>query len=156
MDAAPRLNELLELVEQAPGKCLIFCPFTSIVNIVHRKLKERWSIEKIYGDVTERDRARIFDAFQKEDHPRLLVADPQTMAHGLDLWRAQTTIWFGPTDKAEIYQQANRRMHRPGQTFPSTVVQIVSNPLEREIYKRLESNTALQGALLDVIRRGEL
>ena len=52
--------------------------------------------------------------------------------------------------------QANKRAHRPGQKYPVTVVQIVSNNLEREIFRRLESNESMQGALLDAVRRGEL
>jgi SNF2 family DNA or RNA helicase len=78
------------------------------------------------------------------------------MAHGLDLYAAQTVVWFGPTDKAELYMQANKRAHRPGQKHPVTVVQIVATALEREIFRRLESNISLQGALLDTVRRGEL
>ena len=78
------------------------------------------------------------------------------MAHGLDLFMAQTVVWYGVTDKTELYLQANKRAHRPGQKYPVTVVQLVSNALEREIYRRLESNTALQGALLDVVKKGEL
>ena len=46
--------------------------------------------------------------------------------------------------------------HRPGQAFPVTVVQIVSNKLEREIYRRLESNESLQGVLLQAVREGAI
>jgi hypothetical protein len=37
-----------------------------------------------------------------------------------------------------------------------TVVQIVSNPLEREIFRRLETNESLQGVLLNAVRKGDL
>jgi SNF2 family DNA or RNA helicase len=69
---------------------------------------------------------------------------------------AQTVVWLGPTDKAELYVQANKRAHRPGQKFPVVIVQIVATELEREIFRRLENNLSLQGALLDAIKRGEL
>jgi SNF2 family DNA or RNA helicase len=110
----------------------------------------------VYGDTSQKERNRIFAAFQGTDSPRILIADPGTMAHGLDLYAAQTVIWYGVTEKPELYQQANKRAHRPGQKHPVTVVQIVSNALEREIYRRLETNTALQGALLDLVKKGEL
>lgn len=155
VDAKPRFAELKAIIDQAPGKILIFAGLTSVVNLLYRELKA-WSREVVNGDVGTKERARIFAAFQNADNPRLLIADPGTMAHGLDLWRAQTVIWYGPTDKAELYAQANRRAHRPGQRFPVSVVQVVSNKLEQEIYRRLETNTSLQGALLDMIRRGEL
>lgn len=155
VDARPRLEELKAVLEQAPGKSLIFVPLTSIVNLLYKELKH-WSREIINGNTSQKDRSRIFQAFQSEQHPRILIADPGTMAHGLDLYAAQSVIWYGPVDKTELYLQANKRAHRPGQKYPVTVVQIVSNPLEREIYRRLESNTTLQGALLDMVRQGTL
>ena len=158
IDARPRLAELKELLEQAPGKCLILVPLTSVVNMLYRELSKLHTCEIINGATSPKERNRIFEGFQNSDdsEPRCLIADPGTMAHGLDLWRARTVIWYGTCESTEEYQQANRRAHRPGQKYPVTVVQIVSNALEREIYKRLETNSSLQGALLEMIRKGEL
>lgn len=158
VDAAPRMAELKAIIEQAPGKLLLFFPLTSIVNFVYKELSKTWACEIVNGETSQKERSAIFEAFQRADDslPRILIADPGTMAHGLDLWRAQTVVWGGPTDKTELYLQANKRAHRPGQKHPVTVVQIVATPLEREIYRRLETNTSLQGALLDMVRKGEL
>jgi SNF2 family DNA or RNA helicase len=155
IDAKPRIEELKAVIEEAPGKLLIFAPLTSVVNMLYKDLKA-WTREIVNGDTSQKERARIFSAFQDGPEPRILIADPGTMAHGLDLYAAQTVVWFGPTDKAELYMQANKRAHRPGQKHPVTVVQIVATALEREIFRRLESNISLQGALLDTVRRGEL
>lgn len=158
IDARPRISELKELLEQAPGKVLLFVPLTSVVNLLYKELSKRWSCAVVNGDVTQKKRSDIFSAFQDtpDGDPRILIADPGVMSHGLDLWQARTTIWYGPTEKTELYLQANKRAHRPGQMYPVSVVQIVSNALEREIFRRLETNTSLQGALLDAIRNGEL
>lgn len=154
IDASPRLNELLEVVEQAPGKIIIFAPLTSVVEMIYKKLKTVTTAEIVNGNTSQTDRARIFQAFQQGSEPRILVADPGTMAHGLNLWMARTVVWYGPCDKTELYLQANKRAHRPGQKFPVTVIQLVSNKLEGEIFRRLETNTALQGALLAMIKEG--
>ena len=154
-DAKPRVDELKAVIEEAPGKLLIFASLTSVVNLLYRLLPE-WSREVVNGDVSAKERSRIFAAFEADVEPRLLIADPGTMAHGLDLWRAQTVCWYGSTDKNELYLQANKRAHRPGQKYPVTVVQLVATALEREIYQRLDASTTLQGALLDVIKKGEL
>ena len=154
VDASPRLNELKAVIEEAAGKLLIFSPLTSIVKLLYKELAN-WSREIVNGDTSQKDRARIFKDFQSGAEPRILIADPGTMAHGLDLFMARTVVWFGPTDKTELYLQANKRAHRPGQQYPVTVVQIVSNALEREIFRRLETNTSLQGALLEAVRKGD-
>ena len=143
------------MIREASGKILIFAPLTSVVELLYKELKE-WPREIVYGDTSQKDRARIFQDFQQESEPRILVADSRTMAHGLNLHAARTVDWYGPVDSAELYLQSNKRAHRPGQKYPVTVVQLVSNALEREIYRRLEVNTSLQGALLDVIKKGEM
>jgi SNF2 family DNA or RNA helicase len=156
IDAAPRIAELKTVIDNAPGKILCFVPLTSVVNMLYKELKDKVSCAVVNGDTSQADRGRIFSDFQQSDNPRMLIADPGTMAHGLDLYAAQTVVWFGPTDKTELYLQANKRAHRPGQSHPVTVVQIVSNKLEREIYRRLESNESLQGVLLQAIREGKI
>ena len=151
VDAKPRIEELKEVLRQAPSKCLIFSPLTSVVRLLYKELRleafnsetpqqaAKWSVEVVNGDVGAKERNRIFEGFQRsaESDPRIIIADPATMAHGLDLWQATTVIWYGVTDKPELYAQANRRAHRPGQKYPVTVVQIVSNKLEQEIFRRL-------------------
>lgn len=167
IDADARIAELHAVVEEAPGKILIFAPLTSIVEMLYKALGPQrdskgklrhagWSREIVNGNTAQKERSRIFQAFQDEPDPRILVADPGTMAHGLNLYAAQTVVWYGPTDKTELYLQACKRAHRPGQVHPVTVVQLVSNPLEREIYRRLETNTSLQGVLLNMIAKGEI
>jgi SNF2 family DNA or RNA helicase len=109
------------------------------------------------GDVSPKDRSLAIKRFSEDDALRVMIADPQTTAHGINEFVvADTVVWYGPTDKTELYQQGIKRAHRPGQKYPVTVVQLVSNKLEREIYKRLENNTSMQGLLLDMVRRGEI
>lgn len=155
VDARPRYNELLDVISEANGKILIFVPLTSVIHLVYKCIINNNTAEIVNGEVGQKDRARIFKAFQETDNPRCLIADPATASHGLDLFAARTVIWFGATDKAELYAQANKRAHRPGQKYPVTIVQITSNALEREIFKRLENNLSLQGSLLDLVTKGE-
>lgn len=156
VDAAPRLEELRAVIAEASGKIICFIPFTSVIDMIYKKLTNQVSCAVVNGNVSQKERSGIFHAFQTEAEPRVLLADPGCMAHGLDLWAARTVVWYGCVDRTELYLQANRRAHRPGQKFPTTVVQIVSNALEKEIYRRLEMNESLQGALLSAVRSGAL
>lgn len=157
IDAGPRLTELKNIIHQVKGKLLCFVPLTSVVNLLHSELRKEVGCCVVNGQTPQRERADIFERFQSaESGLRLLIADPGTMAHGLDLWQARTVVWFGPTDRTELYLQANRRAYRPGQTWPVTVVQMVSTPLEKEIYRRLDSNETMQGVLLQLVREGKL
>lgn len=148
VDAAPRIKALREIMEQCNEKIIIFAPFTSVVYMIHRELKKDYSIEIINGEVSAKQRNEVFSAFMEKSHPRVIVADPGTMSHGLTLTAASTIIWYAPTDRTETYLQANKRIDRPGQTKATTIVQLAATPVEREIYRRLEANETLQGLVL--------
>ena len=155
VDAAPRLRALREIMEQCNEKIIIFAPFTSVVHMLHKELKKDYSVEMVNGEVAAGERNRIFSAFQQSDNPRVIIADPGTMAHGLTLTAASTIIWYAPTDRTEIYLQANKRIDRPGQVNATTVVQLAATPVEREVYRRLEANESLQGLVL-ALAKGKL
>jgi SNF2 family DNA or RNA helicase len=125
-----------------------------VVNLLNKALHE-YSREVVNGETVPKDRNRIFSAFQNTEDPRLLIADPGVLAHGLDLWRAKVVCWYGPTDKVEQYLQANRRAHRPGQKYPVTIVQLTSTVTEREIFRRIANQEGLQGVLLDMVKRDD-
>ncbi len=152
-DAAPRIELLLDLLEEADSKILVFAPLTSVVNLLYREIRKAgYSVEMITGGVSAKSRSDIFRRFAADIDPHVIVADPGTVAHGLDLSTAGTVIWFGPTDKLEIYQQANARIDGPNQKGKQVAIQIASTPVEREIYKRLDDKRTLQGLILDMVR----
>jgi SNF2 family DNA or RNA helicase len=157
IDVAPRLAEVRQVIAEAPGKLLVFAPLTSVINMLYKELNKEIDCVIVNGETPQRDRTAIFAAFQRDDTGlRMLIADPGTMAHGLDLWRANYVVWYGPTDRTELYLQANARAYRPGQKHPVTVVQIVSNQLEKEIFRRLGNNERLQGLLLQMVKEGKI
>lgn len=157
VDAEPRYAEVERLVQATPRKVLIFVPLTSIIDILYKRLSKRWRCGIINGHVSANARPDIIRAFESEDDFKLLLLDAQSTAHGINEFVvADTVIWMGPIDKTRLWVQGNKRAHRPGQNWPVTVYQLVATKLEKEMFRRLESNETMQGALLDAIRKGEL
>lgn len=156
LDCGPRLQALRDLLLEYGCKVLIFAPLTSVVSMVCSELKEKFKlVTAVTGNTTAKQRGVIFSRFQEEDDFGPLVCDPGTVAHGLDLSRSRVTCWFGPTDKTEVYQQANERVRGANQKAASTtIVQFVSTPTEREIFKRIETNQNLQGVMLTLVKEG--
>ncbi len=150
-DASPRIAALREVIEQCREKIIIFAPLTSVLHLLQRELKD-YSTRIVNGEVSAKDRSEIFRAFQQDPDPRIIIADPRTMSHGLTLTAATTILWYAPTDSTENYLQANKRIHRPGQINACTVVQLASTAVEREIYRRLEANESMQGVILKMAR----
>ena len=153
VDAAPRLEILHEILDEwSSGKVIIFAPLRSVVQLLHEELREDHTCAVITGAVSANDRAEIFRDFQERDTPRILIADPGTMSHGLTLTRATLIVWYAPTDRTELYLQANKRIDRPGQTKTNVVVQLAATPIEREIYRRLRNNENMQGLVLELAK----
>ena len=152
VDCAPRLNALREVMEACREKVIVFAPLTSVIHMLHKKLSKDYKCEIINGEVPHKVRSDVFRAFQDDQNPRVLIADPGTMAHGLTLTAASAIIWYAPTDKTELYLQANKRIDRPGQTKATTIVHLAATPVEREIYRRLAANENLQGLILKLAR----
>ncbi len=168
IDCKPRIAELKAVLDEAPTKVIVFAPLTSVVHMLYKQglkwwkkdgelgTNDRFSCECITGEVKPRDRNGIFRRFQSESSPpNILYADPGTMSHGLDLFAASVVVWYGPTDRTEVYLQANRRIDRPGQRTHTTIVRLASTPVEREIYRRLSANQNMQGLILGLAKEGD-
>lgn len=149
LNPAPRLAEVEAVIEETDRKIVIFSGLTNVLNMLMLKLS-KWERAIVNGHVSLADRHRIFTRFGNPRDPlRVILADPASVAHGVNsLVTASVVIWYGPCDKTEHYLQGNKRIDRPGQTGPTKIVQLISTPIEREIYQRLENNETLQGVIL--------
>lgn len=153
LDCKDRLAVADEICSESEGKVIIFVPFSGAL----LQLKEYLTgcghtVAVVDGETPKAERDNIFHDFQNLQDPKVIVANPSTMSHGLTLTAATTILWFGPIYSNEVYQQACARVRRPGQKRTTVIVHLVSCPLEEKIYKRLEDKQSLQGSLLDMIR----
>ena len=157
IDATPRYTEIKYLVKRAAHKVLIFCSLTNVVHLLYNVLSKEWKCGIINGEVDQKARVKLIRSFESDPDFKVMIMDPQPTAHGINEFVvADTVIWCGPTEKSRLYEQGNKRAHRPGQKHPVSVYQVVATNFEQEIFRRVESNISLQGALLEAVRRGDL
>lgn len=154
ISAKPRIDEVRNIVSAAEGKVIVFVPFVSSVNMVAKELSKDFTVEIIHGGVKKDERDRIFGAFQKSKSPRVLVAQPAAMSHGLTLTAASTIVWYSCVTSNEVFEQANGRINRPGQKMNNFIIMLEGTPVEQRIYKRLQNKQKMQGALLDEVKAG--
>lgn len=152
LDCAPRVNLVKEIIEEAGEKVIVFVPLTGTLHMLERELSKHWTVGVVNGEVSATKRNEIFQNFQHEKDPQILIAHPGTMAHGLTLTSASTIIWYGPITSNEQYVQANGRIERIGKKHVSNVIHIESSDLEYKMYERLRKKQKLQGLLLDLIQ----
>lgn len=153
VDFGPRLSVIEECIEECNEKVIIFVPFTAALYSLANKLKKKYSCEVVDGSTSSNKRRDIFNAFQTEADPRVLLANPAATAHGLTLTAASTIIWACPVWNNETYQQANARIKRPGQKNVTNIIHISATPVETRIYEVLRAKGKMQDAVLDLFKR---
>lgn len=152
-DISNRYRALMEVIDEASQKILVFVPYKHIIDILSQKLREDGiTTEVISGSVSAGKRTEIFNRFQTTEDPRVLVIQPQSAAHGVTLTAANTVVWWGPVASLETYAQANARVHRSGQRHPSTVVQLQGSPVERHVYSLLDNKIDVHSKMIDLYR----
>lgn len=154
MDFGPRLEVVKELIYSCNEKVLIAVPFTGALHCVKEKLEKYFTCEIIEGAVSANKRAEIIRRFQREKDPKVLLLNPTTVRHSVNLTAASMTIWYAPIYSNETYLQFNRRMRRPGQEHKMNLVHIQGTPTDKRVYAALRSAGRMQDVVLSLIKGG--
>ncbi len=152
VDATPRLQTLIDLVEEAEHKVLIGVPYRHAIEGVTAAL-EKAGIETavIHGGVGSKARDQLLNLYQNTSKYKVMVAHPQSLAHGVTLTAADTLVWYLPIPSLDIYEQFNARITRVGQKHRQQVLHLQSTQVEKKLYALLRSKQRVQNALLDLL-----
>jgi len=152
-DVTPRLNALMEVIEETENKIIIFVPYRHTIELLARYLTDHnINNQVIQGSVSATQRASIINQFQSMDDPRVLIIQPQAASHGVTLTRADTVVFWSPVMSVETYLQCIARMDRVGQVNKMTVVHLQGSEVERKMYKMLQGKVDLHTKLVDLYR----
>lgn len=144
----PRTDTVLEIIEEAGAKVIVFSPFIGALKATADEIAKHFTVSIVYGGVSKKQRDDIFYDFLQPGGARVLVAHPACMAHGLTLTSADTIIWLAPHTSSETVLQANARIARPGQKMKTLIVTLVGSDVERRIHERQGKRESSQGVLL--------
>lgn len=105
-------------------------------------------------------RARVYEGPEEErawnaGEIDVLLAHPASCGYGLNLQQGgRHALWFGyPNWNLELYQQANKRLHRQGQQRPVVVHQLmVQGGMDEDVVAALQSKGDAQEALIQALR----
>nr|WP_319488493.1 DEAD/DEAH box helicase [uncultured Caproiciproducens sp.] len=84
----------------------------------------------------------------------ILLAHPASCAYGLNLQDGGNhVIWFGLNWSLELYQQANKRLHRQGQKQKVIIHHlVVQGGMDEDVMAALENKSTTQDSLLNALR----
>ena len=124
----PKLDLLLELIEDHPGKTIIWARFRAEITAIVNKLKEIYghdSVVEYHGGVPANQRPEMVKRFQ-EGKARFLVGQ-QASGVGIDLYAAETVFYYSNDFSYEHRYQTEDRCHRVGLKHPVLYIDLIAN-----------------------------
>ena len=152
-DISPRLNALMEVIDETEHKIIVFVPYRHTIVLVSKFLNDKGiTSEIINGEVSATERSAIITRFQNMVDPRVLIIQPQAASHGVTLTAANTVVFWSPVLSVETYLQCVARMDRVGQKNKMTVVHLEGSEIERRMYNMLQGKVDMHSKLVDLYR----
>lgn len=152
----PFFTAVEDFIEQADTMVLTLASFRASAGMIYERLqKSGYRVALYHGDVPKAERSDILRQARKGNLDAL-VAVPSTMSHGVDGLQdsARFILWTSPPTSSETYHQTNGRLVRKGQQNKVVLAHIITSPLAKDLYARLESRQRLESAVLDYIGAG--
>ena len=142
-----KLDACVELLREATAgghKVLLFSQFTSMIVLIRERLDaEGIRYYVLQGSTPKEERARLVDAFNRDDTPVFLIS-LKAGGVGLNLTGADMVIHYDPWWNLAVENQATDRAHRIGQKNPVQVVRLIArDTIEERILQMQESKWLL-------------
>ena len=140
-----KLEALAELIEALNEPALLFYGYRHELPGIEGVLKgKRWR---------RLDTAEDAEAWNRGELD-VLLAHPASCAYGLNLQEGgRHVIWYTLTWSLELYQQANARLYRQGQTKPVIIHRLlVQGGADEDVAKALEGKNETQAALVEALK----
>jgi SNF2 family DNA or RNA helicase len=147
-----RYQLVMDLVE-ARKHCVVFFLWQHQKECLIEEAKKRGITYGVLDGtvVSDREREETVSYFQSGLY-RIILAHPQSAAHGLTLTRGTTTIWASPTYNLEHFLQGVKRIHRAGQTERTETITIVAQgTIETKVMTALEGKRLNMENLLSLL-----
>lgn len=138
-----KLRALAELVEQADGNTLLVAFWFK---------HDRNRILATIPGARVLDTKQDFEDWNAGKIPVGLI-HPASAGHGLNLQAGgHIMVWFTTPWSLELYEQANARLHRQGQTEPVSIIHIdTANSIDQDVHAALVRKDTTQSALIAAV-----
>lgn len=138
-----KIKELKELYDENNANMLVFYYYQH----------EMEQIKKVFGKEANFVSDTNLTKF-KNGELKVLFAQPAQIGHGLNIQSGGSVIvWLSLPSSLELYQQANKRLHRSGQTASTVqIIHMIASKIDNEIYKILNSKGMTQDNFIKAMR----
>jgi len=150
-EASAKLDTLLlqlrEVLEEN-HKALVFSQFTSLLDIVRKKLDAEGTVYE-YLDGATRDRQARVERFQNDEDCKLFLISLKAGGVGLNLTAAEYVFLLDPWWNPAVESQAMDRAHRIGQTRHVFAYRLIArDTVEEKVLELQKSKRDLASAIV--------
>lgn len=136
--ACSKVAVLKEFLADFEGKFVVFCEFRHSIDRV-AELLSKLGIRHVVLDGRQKDKG-VWREFQHNQDIQAIICQYQSGSAGIDLYAADTCIFFEPTLRSDLNEQAKDRIHRVGQTRPCSYYYLLTDgTIEFAIYGALRN-----------------
>lgn len=143
-----KLDAFSELIEGLNGQhALVFYNFQhDLTRILKHLEKSSLTVRQLRTDKDQQD--------WNDGKIDILLAHPASAGYGLNLQAGgHHIIWFGLNWSLELYEQANKRLHRQGQTDKVIIHRLITQDTrDVDVAAALEGKADVQNALLEALK----
>jgi SNF2 family DNA or RNA helicase len=143
-----KIEAFMELIEGLNGQpALVFYSFKhDLIRIKKALEKSGLRVKQLFTPQEETD--------WNNKQIDILLAHPASAAYGLNLQQGGNhVIWFGLNWSLELYLQANKRLHRQGQTEKVIIHHlVVEGGVDQDVMLALEDKSTTQSRLLEALK----
>lgn len=138
-----KLDALADIAETNEHAMLVFYWFRHDLERLREEFPQA-RVLKTADDIRDWNEGRI----------KMLLVHPASAGHGLNLqYGGSTIVWFGLSWSLELYQQANKRLHRSGQTKPVVIHHlVVAGTIDEQVLAALSRKKVTQDDILDALK----
>ena len=131
-----KIKVLDEFISDYDDKLVIFCQFKYSMKQIMKLLdKKKIKYEFLNGDQKDK---QVWKKFQEKDEIQVMICQYESGSAGIDLYSADTIIYYEPTLSSNILEQSRDRIHRIGQNNKcSYIFFLTKGTIEEKIYKSL-------------------
>lgn len=143
------LKELLDELQQAERKTLIFCQFREMLSIIRDHLDQH-NLRYLYMDGATKNRHDLIESFNHNPDIRVFLISLKAGGFGINLTAADSVVIYDPWWNPAVENQAIDRAHRIGQNKTVYVYRLLTqDTVEQKIMDLKSKKSALAKALLD-------
>jgi hypothetical protein len=145
----PRLDALLEVIEDIPGKVIVWARFKPELEMIAAALRKVGrNVVEYHGAVSTANRELAVDSFQNGDAD-VFLGQPQAGGIGLTLTAAEHVVYYSNDFNLETRLQSEDRAHRIGTKRNVVYIDITAtDTIDEPIARSLQRKAGMAAAIL--------